>query len=519
MTMLYKLDPSHNWRLRYHLHMPDGNLTDPNGLCQYKGIYHVFHQYEPRWPKDMGHGWGHWSSPDMTTWYWHGGAIMPSVQTDKNGSYSGSGIVNGDELWLYYTGNELEPGGRAAGFDYDFKGRKANETLVIAKDASDEYVTGRLLLGEKLPVLCNDQYPAYASNHVRDPKVWRQDGKWWMLLGCRTMESHGRALLYTSDDGIAWEMAGSATNTGDGPFGYMWECPSVAKFGDKEFLFVCPQGVPKRQYRFQTIHNSGFFPIDGKVIDLLSQDPDKQAGTHPYACIDENTFVELDFGFDFYADQVFEDERGRKIIIAWAGVADMEFEYDVPTTPEWGHTLTMPRELTMNEAGRICQWPVEEMDSLREDEVAWSTEAAHGATGFMGSSTYDKFSMEGAIGARLSGIGDITIDGIEGKGHVMLNGDLEFVVNDMDAELVFHSHAGRYRSVRRLLLSNLTAGKVESLRIMVDTSVVEIFVNGGEATMTTRWFPLDIKNLAVTSTLKGEHHAWNQHGFTFQNIA
>jgi beta-fructofuranosidase len=37
--------------------------------------------------------------------------------------------------------------------------------------------------------------------------------------------------------------------------------------------------------------------------------------------------------------------------------------------------------------------------------------------------------------------------------------------------------------------------------------------------MTTRWFPLDIKNLAVTSTLKGEHHAWNQHGFVFQNIA
>ena len=86
MTMLYKLDPSHNWRLKYHLQMPDGNLTDPNGLSHFKGVYHIFHQYEPRWPKDMGHGWGHWSSPDMTTWYWHGGAIMPSVQTDTSGS-------------------------------------------------------------------------------------------------------------------------------------------------------------------------------------------------------------------------------------------------------------------------------------------------------------------------------------------------------------------------------------------------------------------------------------------------
>ncbi len=515
MTMLVKLDQSHNWRLRYHLQCPSGNITDPNGLSQFKGVYHIFHQYEPRWPREAGHGWGHWSSPDLLTWYWHGGAIMPSVQTDKNGSYSGSGIVNGDELWLYYTGNELM-GTRADGYDFDFSGRKANETLVRCTDDGDQC---HITLGEKQPVLCNDQYPAYASNHVRDPKVWREDGKWWMLLGCRTMESHGCALLYTSDDGIKWEMAGSATNTGDLPFGYMWECPSVAQFGDKEFLFVCPQGVPKTEYRFQTIHNSGYFPVDGKVIDILQQDPGKMDADNPYPCMNMDDFVELDFGFDFYACQVFEDEKGRKILMAWAGVADMEFEYDVPTTREWAHTLTMPRVLTLNEAGRICQWPAEEMDTLREDEVEWSAENAKGSTGFMGSSTYDKFSMEGAIGARLDGIGDITIDDIEGKGHVMLNGDLEFVINDHDAELVFHSHAGRYRSIRRLPLSALTAGKVESLRIMVDTSVVEIFVNGGEATMTTRWFPLDITKLAVTSTLKGEHHAWQQHGWTFQNIA
>ena len=340
-----------------------------------------------------------------------------------------------------------------------------------------------------------------------------------MLLGCRTMESHGCALLYKSEDGIKWEMAGSATNTGDGPFGYMWECPSVAQFGDKEFMFVCPQGVPKTQYRFQTIHNSGYFPVKGKVIDILQQDPGKMDADGPYPCMDIDDFVELDFGFDFYACQVFEDEQGRKILMAWAGVADMEFEYDVPTTPEWAHTLTMPRELTLTEAGRICQWPVAEMEQLRDGEVEFKAELAKGSTGFMGSSTYDKFSMDGAIGARFDGIGEFQITDIEGKGHFMLNGDLEFVINDHDAELVFHSHAGRFRSIRRLPLSALSAGKIESLRVMVDTSVVEIFVNGGEATMTTRWFPLDIKNLAVTSTIKGDHKAWALHGYEFQNIA
>ena len=159
------------------------------------------------------------------------------------------------------------------------------------------------------------------------------------------------------------------------------------------------------------------------------------------------------------------------------------------------------------------------MEQLRDDEVEFKAELAHGSTGFMGSSSYDKFSMEGAIGARFDGIGEFQITDIEGKGHFMLNGDLEFVINDNDAELVFHSHAGRFRSVRRLPFSALSAGKVESLRVMVDTSVVEIFVNGGEATMTTRWFPLDIKNLAVTSTIKGDHKAWALHGYEFQNIA
>ena len=38
------------WRLGFHLMPPKGWVNDPNGLCQYKGTYHVFHQYNPEWP-------------------------------------------------------------------------------------------------------------------------------------------------------------------------------------------------------------------------------------------------------------------------------------------------------------------------------------------------------------------------------------------------------------------------------------------------------------------------------------
>ena len=35
------------FRLGHHLMPPVGWLNDPNGLCWYKGKYHVFFQYAP----------------------------------------------------------------------------------------------------------------------------------------------------------------------------------------------------------------------------------------------------------------------------------------------------------------------------------------------------------------------------------------------------------------------------------------------------------------------------------------
>ena len=505
MAMKLNLDQKHNWRFKFHLQTPIGWLSDPNGLCQFDGTYHIFHQYSPRWPYSA-HGWGHWSSSDLFTWAFHGGDVVPDMPLDRNGSYSGSAVIRDGEMWCYYTGNVLDPGDH----DYDYSGRHANEMLVKSPD-------GRTF-GEKVLVLSDEAHPAYCSNHVRDPKVWHQDGAWHMLLGCRTMDDHGALLLFRSPDGLAWEMEGSCTGTSGKPFGYMWECPNVVMLGGREFLFVCPQGVPKQDFAFQNIYNSGYFPIEGRVIDLLGADPGLADADGPYPCVDESTFIELDYGFDFYAPQIFTDEKGRNILVGWIGLPDIDTQYDVPTR-EWSHTLTMLRELSLNDAGRICQRPIPEMDALREDEVAFSTEAAHRSTGTIGSSDYDMFEMEGAIGARFAdGTGDVEISGIEGEGRLMLNGDLELMVHGDTCELAFLSHAGRFRSVRRLPLSKLSAGRVESIRAIIDTSVVEFYINGGEVTLSTRWFPLDIEQLAVTSTFAAEStRAWNMGSFTFKN--
>ena len=35
------------WRNKFHLMAPIGWINDPNGLCYFKGLYHVFYQYSP----------------------------------------------------------------------------------------------------------------------------------------------------------------------------------------------------------------------------------------------------------------------------------------------------------------------------------------------------------------------------------------------------------------------------------------------------------------------------------------
>jgi beta-fructofuranosidase len=55
--------------------------------------------------------------------------------------------------------------------------------------------------------------------------------------------------------------------------------------------------------------------------------------------------------------------------------------------------------------------------------------------------------------------------------------------------------------------------------MVVDTSAVEIYLNGGEHTMSTRWWPQEITNLSVTSTFQAkESYAYEMKFFDFGNI-
>ena len=135
------------------------------------------------------------------------------------------------------------------------------------------------------------------------------------------------------------------------PFGYMWECPDLFK-SEEKILSVCPQGAaPGEDSAFRTSTN----------LDIFCWRTGKEC--------EQKEFQEWDMGFDFYAPQTFLDSRGRRILMAWAGLPDLEGHYHNPTVEMgWQHSLSFPRELSV-QGKRVLQWPVQEIESIRRASV------------------------------------------------------------------------------------------------------------------------------------------------------
>ena len=453
------------YRLGLHVAPKEGWLNDPNGLCQFRGAYHAYFQYNPEWPERDTKHWRHFVSTDLFHWHDEGTALVTDIPEDRSGVYSGSAYVapgmapdGGDLMCLYYTGNVTYPGGEEAGYDYVHAGREANEILVTTDDGINYSM--------KHVLLRNSDYPDVCTQHVRDPKAWEQNGKLYMLLGARDLDDEGFCLLYESADGVEWSIKSQIYS--EEKFGFMWECPNIVQIDGHDFLAVCPQGLEHEELRFQNMWQAGYFPLPGSIMDTV--------------LVDQDTFAEWDHGYDFYAPQVFVDDAGRSILIGWMGAFDSTWTA-APNGLDWCHCLTVPRELSVANDGRLLQWPVAELKALRgEKHELVAGEAC-------------------TLGAYLA---DVELSGITGAGALTLDDVLEISFADGRLTVRFaDDEVAAGRPQRQVPIDTLSG-----LRVVVDTSAVEIYANGGAEVFSTRWFPTGEK-LTVRSTFEAaQAQAW-----------
>ena len=415
-------------RLTHHLMPPTGWLNDPNGLCYFKGRYHVFFQYSPFDAEGGLKLWGHYSSEDLVSWRYEGVPLYPDSSYDCHGVYSGSAIVEDEKLHLFFTGNVKMDG------DYDHinNGREASTLHVESEDG--------IHFGVKEVAVDYQDYPETYTRHVRDPKVWKDDDAYFMALGGRKKNDQGAVLIYRSENLKNWTYEREITT--EEPFGYMWECPDMFKIEGQQVLAVSPQGLKREKYRFQNVYQSGYFLLkDGKM--------------------DVKEFQEWDMGFDFYAPQTFTDNSGRRLLIGWMGMPDAEEEYTNKTIDEgWQHCLTVPRELRVKD-GKIFQYPAKELERLRKEKTILDDEKSIVEVRVEVNEGFDLLIEDIAVTDR--------------SFQISMGGQMLFKYENEIAEIGFSEIAGAGRNKRKAKVSELN-----NIRILADTSAVELYLNDGE---------------------------------------
>ena len=427
------------YRLGFHLMPPTGWLNDPNGLCKLGDVYHIFFQYSPLHVNGGMKAWGHYTTKDFCNYVYCGAPFVPDEVFDTDGVFSGSALVDEEGMHIFYTGNVELPGNH----DYTTSGRRADTILIESMDG--EHFT------EKMVVIDTDEYPAHYSCHIRDPKVWKENDVYYMVLGGRTRKDEGKILVYESKDMRNWKFFKELGV--EQKFAYMWECPDLFSLEDEYVLSFSPQGLEREEYRYQNIYHAGYF--------LSKDNPIQQDVLY-----NGETFVEWDMGFDFYAPQTFMDDKGRRILIGWAGVPYAEYS-NGEVTEGWQHCLTVPRELSVRQSvnsglKRVYQYPIEEINMLRKESML---------------SIYENtlITEEEYL--------DIVCKDIKEGFRIVIAGQVEFSWDGKELVLSLSKEAGRGRNTRKCLMSN-----IYNLRVLVDASIVEYYVNDGEVVFTTRYY-------------------------------
>lgn len=442
-TNLKKKIAQDPWRLAYHLMPETGWMNDPNGLCQFNGTIHFYHQYVPQEAAGgLAPHWGHKTSTDFVSFKEEPVFLSPNHAYDRDGVYSGSAFVENDQIHFFYTGNVKQPGDH----DYTYSGREQNTVHVVSNDGFS--------VNKQEVVIPHAAYPSGFTDHIRDPKVFKRGDTYYMILGARTVNNEGKILIYDSTNLSDWHYRGIFFGGMD-DFGYMWECPDYFQIDGQDVLLFSPQGIPNQRESFQNRFHSGY--IIGQV------------NWETFTFHESSPFRELDHGFDFYAPQTFSDEQERRILWGWMGLGDTLPEYSNPTVARgWQHAATLPRELQICE-GKLLQQPIAELQRLRGKQQHKQIQSPACEQSFQTpTSAYEMI---------------ITINQNEPRWQIEL---LEDTLLDYDGTTLTMSHgpSGYGRKHRRVKIDEL-----KHLHIFVDHSSIEIFLNHGTACLTSRIYP------------------------------
>jgi len=433
-------------RPSYHFLPPMNWMNDPNGLIQWKGLYHLFYQHNPVEAKWGPMHWGHATSLDLLHWVHQPIAMEPTPNSpDENGCWSGVTVVHEGSPVVVYSGNS-----------------KIGQRCCLATSRDDLKTLEKYPFNPVIP----DLPEGYDIDQYRDHCLWREGDTWNQLIGARIKDVGGTVLLYRSSDLLNWQFIGPIFTGGQHPVdplpaNAMWECPDLIPLGDKYML----------------------------VVSILTDGPQYTAyflGRYQDGVFTPERYQRMDFGdWEYYAPQSFVNEAGERIHFGWIQEArSIEWQLEAG----WSGVLSLPRQIHLRQDGHVGiqphpivrqlrkeSWFVSETELLMGDVLV--TEIVGQALELRAVFSMDEPAEQVGLRVLCSPDGEEYTDIIYDRTENVLR--LERSRASLDPRAHTSERSGN------LLL---TSGEDLDLHIFIDHSVIEVFANE-RAALTGRAYP------------------------------
>lgn len=423
-------------RPQFHFTSREGYINDPNGLIYYDGEWHLYFQHKGQ------KVWGHAVSTDLVHWkqLQHAIVMHKGHCSSKGQIWSGTAVVD--------HGNVL--------------GEQKGETKTIVAffthtqpagfHQDGAYSTDR---GRTFQLMGNLVPNQGVSKGERDPKVvWDPDSKQWILIltaGCNA--------VFRSTDLRKWTCCGKIEGIGG-------ECPD---------LFQLPLDADRSNLKWIITNAGARYGVGHLDTGVWRLDPGERM-----------------HGFDFgrprgsmgYAWQTFGNgPNGRVVQLGFIQSSAREAEAPVPHEGlPFFQQMTFPVELSLRTTPsgiRLFRNPVEEIEQLYTGSKTWTgvTLAVANDEEHLGSLSPDLMDMTCAFSPNTGDKVTFRIRGI----------DLHYTQSD--GRIRLKNNAGVV-GVTTVPAAQDEKGKVK-IRILLDRTSLEIFVNGGVASATLNCVPLN----------------------------
>lgn len=433
------------YRPHYHF-TPTKNWTnDPNGLVFHDGEYHLFYQYNPYGDK-WGHmSWGHAISSDLLHWEHLPVAIaeyQDRITGDSTMIFSGtvvsdtrntSGLGNENGCLVAIFTSHVHKNGQ---------GLKQHQSLAYSTDNGRTWK-----LYDQNPIL------DIGRKDFRDPKVfWYEPQKKWVMV--LVVPDLYKVQFYQSKNLLKWDLMSEFGDVGDTT--RIWECPDLYQLpveGSNESKWV--------------LSLSGSHPAGPKFVGM-QYFVGEFDGTAFISKQKEARYV--DHGKDFYAGIVFNNVPDRTLMMGW--INNWTYANDIPTSP-WRGAMSLPRELTLTKNGDdylLNQRPLKKVSDLRKEVI---TDLA----GYSGGSFEIELLWKGGDGTIL---------------EMFSKDDEKTIIGKKDNTLfIDRTHSGKTDFQPDFASIDFASVKGDTVKIhaFVDQSIIELFINDGEATITSQVFP------------------------------